>query len=1119
MNPVAPTLAIATNTLAVNEDGTVALGSPRRRSIRATWCRSRSRAFRRDATLSAGTNNGDGSWTLTPAQLSGLTLTADEVTTANLTVTATNTEGVTASTSGSIALGVNPVAPTLSIAGHTLAVNEVGTVALGISETPFDPRDTVSITIAGVPADATLSAGTNNGDGTWTLTPAQLSGLTLTAGEVTTANLTVTATNTEGVTASTSGSIALTVNSVAPTLSAPTSLSVSEDRTIALSIIETPFNPNDTVSITIAGLPADATLSAGTNNGNGTWTLTPAQLAGLTLTAGEVTTASLTVTATNTAGQTASATDSIALTVNPVAPTLTAPSLVTASNNGSVALPITVTPFDPRDTVSVTITGIPADATLSDSSGPLAVTGGSITLTPAQLAGLTLTAGLTPATLTVTATNTEGATASASETVLLTVNSGSAYLWGSSDFPAQPGSGVHIYAPSVQLNQADTVFGVFYGETSSNYSVAGPDVIADYALMLDPFLLPESGGPQAVETSVISFFPFRYNFALPSIGSANLNGVAGIAVYETQSGGRRFLNEVSITQAGPGAPLVVGTPTRIETLSAPEENPVFLSYRTVSATISAVANYGVAWDQYNQSAGTYAIDFQIFNANGTASSPVETPVSLIGVGSVTTLPAWYFRSGSGPSSLAPYTLAYARLNPATSDDVVQFQGYGLNGLPTVTNFFISPNLSAYAPGATNQITLEQNPKTHTLVTSALRFAQFSSATGYELAVAWNEQVTDSSGTHDQVEFVEYNLTTNSVVSQQTFQLADGLPQNINLSIANDIAVVEYGDNTATNLVEFNASGQQLGTLTVATTQEAQSITNFGDGRVGVVYDNLLDASGTSQLVTDIYDFRTTGLNITDGLLNDGINKYFAGTQYDDTVTGESNVNNTYYYIGQNTTGPGPTDHFVGGLGTAWNVAILPDAESNYSITTFLGGMTLTNVGDPAHVGSLTLVNVQAIAFDPATDPSGNSAPLQATGNWLDIIGPLPLGEPITISNGSTLELNTADSGIVSFAGPEGTLQLDSASGFTGQVSGFGALNQIDLAAIGFGANTTLGYTPNNTSTGGTLTVSDGTHTASIALLGQYMAASFATASDGHGGTLVTDPPVVATQTLLAQPHA
>ena len=89
-------------------------------------------------------------------------------------------------------------------------------MALPITVTPFDPRDTVSITITGVPADATLSAGINNGNGSWTLTPAQLNGLTLTAGEATTATLTVTATNTGGATASVSDTISLMVNPLTP---------------------------------------------------------------------------------------------------------------------------------------------------------------------------------------------------------------------------------------------------------------------------------------------------------------------------------------------------------------------------------------------------------------------------------------------------------------------------------------------------------------------------------------------------------------------------------------------------------------------------------------------------------------------------------------------------------------------------------------------------------------------------------------------------------------------------------------------------------------------------------------------------------------------------------------
>ena len=41
---------------------------------------------------------------------------------------------------------------------------------------------------------------------------------------------------------------------------------------------------------------------------------------------------------------------------------------------------------------------------------------------------------------------------------------------------------------------------------------------------------------------------------------------------------------------------------------------------------------------------------------------------------------------------------------------------------------------------------------------------------------------------------------------------------------------------------------------------------------------------------------------------------------------------------------------------------------------------------------------------------------------------------------------------------------------------------------------------------GTLTVTDGTRTAHLALLGQYTVTDFITAADGQGGTLITDPP-------------
>lgn len=38
--------------------------------------------------------------------------------------------------------------------------------------------------------------------------------------------------------------------------------------------------------------------------------------------------------------------------------------------------------------------------------------------------------------------------------------------------------------------------------------------------------------------------------------------------------------------------------------------------------------------------------------------------------------------------------------------------------------------------------------------------------------------------------------------------------------------------------------------------------------------------------------------------------------------------------------------------------------------------------------------------------------------------------------------------------------------------------------------------------GGTLTVTDGTNTAAIALLGNYLTSTFVSSNDGHGGTRI-----------------
>ena len=113
---------------------------------------------------------------------------------------------------------------------------------------------------------------------------------------------------------------------------------------------------NDLRSILISGVPSGATLSAGTNNNNGTWTLDPAQLTGLTITVTSAANFALTVTATSaeTTGDTATTAATFSVIVNTsngitVTPTT---GLVTTESGGSATFSVVL---DSQPTANVTI--------------------------------------------------------------------------------------------------------------------------------------------------------------------------------------------------------------------------------------------------------------------------------------------------------------------------------------------------------------------------------------------------------------------------------------------------------------------------------------------------------------------------------------------------------------------------------------------------------------------------------------------------------------------------------------------------------------------------------------------------------------------------------------------
>jgi hypothetical protein len=126
--------------------------------------------------------------------------------------------------------------------------------------------------------------------------------------------------------------------------------------------------------------------------------------------------------------------------------------------------------------------------------------------------------------------------------------------------------------------------------------------------------------------------------------------------------------------------------------------------------------------------------------------------------------------------------------------------------------------------------------------------------------------------------------------------------------------------------------------------------------------------------------------------------------------------------------------------------------------------------------------------------------------------------PSTIGASETLEVVSTYSGQVSFTASTGTLELLHSSGFGGTVAGMTGQDTIDFADI----DPTKVQQPiySGSVSGGTLTVTDGSRIANVALLGNYMASTFVTSSDGHGGTNVVDPSTTGTSqaALLAQPQ-
>jgi hypothetical protein len=167
----------------------------------------------------------------------------------------------------------------------------------------------------------------------------------------------------------------------------------------------------------------------------------------------------------------------------------------------------------------------------------------------------------------------------------------------------------------------------------------------------------------------------------------------------------------------------------------------------------------------------------------------------------------------------------------------------------------------------------------------------------------------------------------------------------------------------------------------------------------------------------------------------------------------------------------------------------------FAMTIATGIRTIGNAGTIEASGAGGLTIASAIA---------NTGALVANGADITLDGAVS-GAGGAFIDDATLDAAAAFSQNVTFSGTTGDLILADATGYAGSISGFSQSGEttLDLGDIGFVSAGEATFS--GTAAGGVLSVTDGTHTARISLVGDYVGSAFTASSDGHGGVSIVDP--------------
>jgi hypothetical protein len=371
------------------------------------------------------------------------------------------------------------------------------------------------------------------------------------------------------------------------------------------------------------------------------------------------------------------------------------------------------------------------------------------------------------------------------------------------------------------------------------------------------------------------------------------------------------------------------------------------------------------------------------------------------------------------------------------------------------------------------------------------------------------------------QFTADSATIAKISSAYSLSVSSVLAANVSTVGGNThvtaIAVVDTGANVATNLNALETQNAKVTsttltdgttpTLSITATQLSSDASALG--KISSNY-NLAVSAVTAANVTSVgSNAHVTSILVTDSVANVTTNLAALETS---ATSGK--------LTGVALTDSAPVLSVTGAQSISDSAAIAK-ITSAYKETVTADVNTTETLSGTGTLDTLSFSSAtQGINANLATGSAttANSSNTYTLSGFENLVGS---SSSDTLTGGSSSGYLTGNGGVDSYV--LSTTGINAAKDTAAHLNGctignFSVLDGIDLTTVAFGAHTTLGFSEDASNTFGTLTVSDGTHTAAMLLLGQYTAAGFQDVSDGGAGTMVAMEATTSLTAILAAAH-